>query len=155
MTDINVIPKTPGLTLDTEQGPPVSPLPDNEIAHLLANLHHDTPHTPSPPPTLYLPVDQLQQLLQTVLSHHLQGKSKDDNPLNQARLEHFISQGTTLKFDSDQDKLVPWIKRFRSLRTNAVWQSATYVKDDVRTFDLLTEFTKVMEAIIRDQASAR
>ena len=50
---------------------------------------------------------------------------------------------------------MPWIKHFRSLRTNAVWQSATYVKDDVHTFDLLTEFTKVTEAIIRDQASAR
>jgi hypothetical protein len=65
-----------------------------------------------------------------------------------------VSQGTTLKFDGDQEKLVPWVKRFRSLRTNAVWQSATYVVDNTSTYDLLTEFTKVTEATIRDQATA-
>ncbi|MFN9980385.1 MAG: hypothetical protein ACK53Y_10745, partial [bacterium] len=94
-------------------------------------------------------------LLNSVLGSYAHSKPKEENPLNQARLEHFVSQGTSLKFDGDQDNLVPWIKRFRSLRTNSVWQSATYVQDDTKTYDLLTEFTKVPEAIIREQATSR
>jgi len=54
-------------------------------------------------------------------------KPREDNPLHLARLEHFVSQGISLKFDGDKEKLIPWIKRFRTLWTNAAWHQATYV----------------------------
>jgi hypothetical protein len=149
MTDITPPSTKSNGTTTPSQSPTLSPRED-EVAATLTRLHSDLP--PSPP-ALYLPMDQLEQLLHSVLLHHAPPKTKDDNPLNQARLEYFVSQGTKTKFDGDQDKLVPWIKCFRTLRTNAVWQSATYVQDDNKSYDLLTEFTKVTEAVIREQAT--
>jgi hypothetical protein len=153
MTDVNHIPPlTPqDNNAQNNKTSHLSPTED-DVAATLARLHQNLP---PPPPALYLPYSQLEQLLNSVLSQQSQPRTKDDNLLNQARLEHFVSQGTSLKFDGDQEKLVPWIKRFRSLRTNAVWQSATYVKDDTTNYDLLTEFTKVTETIIKEQAMNR
>jgi len=152
MTDINHIPHTPNNNTNhlTDISNPSHT--EDDAAHTLARLHQNQPPLP---PALYLPYDQLEHLLQSLLNQHSQPKSKDDNPLNQACLEHFVSQGTSLKFDGDQEKLVPWIKRFRSLRTNAIWQSATFFKDDTNSYDLLTEFTKVTETIIKEQALTR
>jgi hypothetical protein len=153
MTDVNHIPPLTPRDNNTQNNETsnLSPTEDN-VAVTLARLHQNQP---PPPPALYIPYSQLEQLLKSVLSQQSQPKTKDDNPLIQARLEHFVSQGTSLKFDGDQEKLVPWIKRFRSLRTNAVWQPATYVKDDTNTYDLLTEFTKITETIIKEQAMNR
>jgi hypothetical protein len=153
MTSINQIPLTPGNFPPTNDAADENRNPSSATegteSTFLPQPHEDTP------PHLYLPYDQLEHLLNSVLGSYAHSKPKEENPLNQARLEHFVSQGTSLKFDGDQDKLVPWIKRFRSLRTNSVWQSATYVQDDTKTYDLLTEFTKVPEAIIREQATSR
>jgi hypothetical protein len=130
MTDVNHIPPlTPqDNNAQNNKTSHLSPTED-DVAATLARLHQNLP---PPPPALYLPYSQLEQLLNSVLSQQNQPKTKDDNLLNQARLEHFVSQGTSLKFDGDQEKLVPWIKRFRSLRTNAVWQSA------FRAYNLIT-----------------
>jgi hypothetical protein len=161
---MDIIPKTPGQDSSCDLGrtTPSSPCLDRgHSPHPSVNARSDqhsmgihSGETPLPP-ALYLPVDQLEQILHSVLAHQSQSKTKDDNPLHQARLKYFVSQWTSLKFDGDHDKLVPWIKRFRSLRTNAVWQVATYIKDVTRTYDLLLEFTKVTEALIREQATAR
>jgi hypothetical protein len=78
------------------------------------------------PPVLSF--DQFQDIL-TRLTESLKTK-KEDNPLNMARLESYISNGLTLKFDGNEDKLILWIKKFCTLRTNAVWREATYVNID-------------------------
>jgi len=153
MTSIDQIPLTPG------NFPPTNNAADDNRNPSSATEGTESTFSSQPhegtPPHLYLPYNQLKHLLNSVLGSYAHSKPKEENPLNQARLEHFVSQGSSLKFDGDQDKLVPWIKRFRSLRTNSVWQSATYVQDDTKTYDLLTEFTKVPEAIIREQATLR
>jgi hypothetical protein len=108
--------------------------PSTPTQHLGANLTSLTPSSLQTTSALSIPIDQLQHIIDSILQHHSSTKLKDDNPLN---------------------KLVPWIKRFQSLRTNAVWQSATYIVDDTKKFDLLTEFTKISEAVIREQAEHR
>jgi hypothetical protein len=159
MTTLSTTPSSPTTPNNNSQtltqSTPESPTGPGQGETFHTSILALTPNTPSNSSSVTIPLAQLEQILHSVLAHHAQPKAKDDNPLNQARLEHFVSQGTTLKFDGDQEKLVPWVKRFRSLRTNAVWQSATYVVDDTHTYDLLTEFTKVAEATIRDQATAR
>jgi len=147
MSNPTHVPQTPRESLANSLAGYLSP-PDSPL----------DPHSASTttlPPSLSIPTVHLEQLLTTILSHHTHNKQKDDNPLHQARLGYFVSQGTTLKFDGDQEKLIPWIKRFRSLRTNAVWQSATYVTDDTHTYDLLTQFTRVTESVIKVQATNR
>jgi len=74
--------------------------------------------------------------------------AKDDNPLALARLEHYISQGLTVKFDRVQDKLIPWIKKCCALHANAIWREATYCTVGDITYDILTDFTKKMEPTI-------
>ena len=70
-----------------------------------------------------------------------------------ARLESNISNGLTFKFDGNKDKLGPWIKKFCTLHTNAVWQKATYVIIDSKSYNLLIDFTMISKVHIQAQAS--
>jgi hypothetical protein len=107
-----------------------------------------------PPPSPMLTVDQLSDIVQMVVET-IRPPAKDDNPLALARLEHYISQGLTVKFDRVQDKLIPWIKKCRALRANAIWREATYCTVGDITYDILTDFTKKTEPAIRSQAASR
>jgi hypothetical protein len=86
-------------------------------------------------------------------AHHYSGK--DDNPLAMAHLEHYISQGLSFKFDGEQDKLIPWVKKFHAMRSSALWREATYVTINNKTYDLLVDFTNIKEHQIRAQAKER
>jgi hypothetical protein len=70
---------------------------------------------------------------------------KDDNPFAIARAEYYIGQGLPFKFDGTHEKLAPWIKKFKTLRGNALWREATYFTYEGEKFDLLTDFTKIKE----------
>ncbi len=100
-----------------------------------------------------LTTDQLKVIISSVLTT-INTQPKEENPLALARLEHYISQGLALKFDGTQDNLIPWIKKIRALRANAVWRQAFYLLQDNKTYDILTDFTKIKETVIRAQASA-
>ena len=121
---------------------------------ILVHLHHSPPGA--------LPVitagqlhDLISQLTNTI-------KKNNDNPsiseeclFSIAKSEHYISQGLTYKFDGDHEKLAPWIKKFKALRTNALWKEATYLTiDDVR-HDIFMDFTKIKESTIKAQAKIR
>jgi hypothetical protein len=75
-------------------------------------------------------MDQFQQLLSTLTdnlkSHTSSTQAKVDNPLAMARLEYYISQGLSYKFDGDQEKLIPWVEKFRAMHSSALWREATY-----------------------------
>jgi len=73
----------------------------------------------------------------------------DNNPFCS---EHYISQGLTSKFDGTQEKLAPWIKKSKSLWANALWREASYLVTEGNWFDILTDFTKIKEDIISQQA---
>jgi hypothetical protein len=96
-------------------------------------------------------MDQLSDIVRMVAAT-VRPLAKEENPLALAHLEHFISQGFSLKFDRIQEKLIPWIKKFRALRANAIWREATYITIADTTYNLLTDFTKVLESIICSQA---
>jgi hypothetical protein len=103
-----------------------------------------------------LSMDQFQKLLSTLTdsfkSYTSSTQAKDDNPLAMARLEHYISQGLSFKFDGDQEKLIPWVKKFRALHSSAIWREATYITIHNTTYNLLVDFTKIKEHQIKAQA---
>lgn len=101
-----------------------------------------------------LTVDQLSDIVRMVVET-IRPPAKDNNPLVLARLEHYISQGLTVKFDRVQDKLIPWIKKCCALHANAIWREATYCTVGDITYDILTDFTKKMEPTIWSQAASR
>jgi len=127
--------------------------PHDDVAFTLYSLRASPVNTP-PPASPMVTTDQLKDILNSVLNT-VKPQSKEDNPFALARLEHYISQGLTLKFDGAQDNLIPWIKKFRALRANAVWREATYLSYEENTYDILSDFTKIKESVIRSQASAR
>jgi hypothetical protein len=80
---------------------------------------------------------------------------KDNNPFAIARAKYYISQGLPFKFDGTHEKLAPWIKKFKTLRGNALWREATYFTYEGKKFDLLTDFTKIKESAIKAKAIER
>ena len=60
-----------------------------------------------------------------------------------------------MKFDGSQAKLAPWIKKFKALRNNALWREATYLEYNSKRYDILTEFTKIKESMIKPGAQQR
>jgi len=80
---------------------------------------------------------------------------KDDSPFAIARAEYYISQGLPFKFDGTHEKLAPWIKKFKTLRGNALWREATYFTHEGQKFDLLTDFTRIKESTIKAKALDR
>jgi hypothetical protein len=119
---------------------------EDEVVHALQDMHFDKPMIQPLVPSF----DQFQDLL-IHLTDSLKTK-KEDNPLNVARLESYISKGLSFKFNGKKDKFVPWIKKFHTLHTNAIWQEATYVIIDSKSYDLLIDFTMISEVHIRAQA---
>lgn len=79
-------------------------------------------------------------------------QTKDENPLALAWLEYYISQELTFQFDGNKEKLIPWIKKFRALRSNALWCKAPYITVGGVTYDLLVDSTKIKESVIKEQA---
>jgi hypothetical protein len=77
-----------------------SPMED-EVVDALRDMRFDRPMTQTP----MLSFDQFQDLL-TCVTESLKTK-KEDNPLNMARLESYISNGLSFKFDGNENKLVP------------------------------------------------
>jgi len=119
------------------------------LAHLRQPLLDDPPNQMAFAPALS--ADQFQQLL-----GHLTTKvTKEENPLAIARAEFYISQGLSFKFDGTQEKLAPWIKKFRTLRGNALWRAATYITHGGVKLDLLNDFTRIKESVIKAQAMNR
>jgi len=109
------------------------------------------PHTPGTAQSVNttLTTEQFQYLLlnitDSIRSTHQQSAPKEDNPFAVARAEFYISQGLTFKFDGTRENLAPWIKKFKTLRSNALWREATYLTHKGVTYDILTEFTKIKE----------
>jgi hypothetical protein len=106
-----------------------------------------------------LSIDQFHQLLSTftdtLKTQHSSTQAKDDNPLALARLEHYIIQDLSFKFDGEQDKLIPWVKKFHAMRSSALWHEVTYMMISNKTYDLLMDFTNIKEHQIRTQAKDR
>jgi hypothetical protein len=71
-----------------------------------------------------LTAEQFQHLLlnitESIKSTHTTVPPKEDNPFAVAWAEFYISQGLACKFDGTQDKLAPWIKKFKALRGKAL-----------------------------------
>jgi hypothetical protein len=128
-----------------------SPIEDDVAATL-----HSLQQQPSSISSPMLSMDQFQQLLSTLTdtfkSHISSTQAKDDNPLAMVRLEHYISQGLSYKFDGDQEKLIPGVKKFLAMRSSALWHEATYITINNITYDLLVDFTKIKEHQIKAQA---
>jgi len=61
----------------------------------------------------------------------------------------------SFKFDGTHENLAPWIKKFKTLRSHALWREATYLTHEGVTYDILTEFTKIKESVIKPQAQQR
>jgi hypothetical protein len=102
---------------------------------------------------------QFQQLLanltDTIKSTVPTPPTRKDNPFAIARVEFYISQGLTFKFDGTHENLTPWIKKFKALRGNALWREAIYLQYEGQIYDILTEFTKIKESYIKPQARQR
>jgi len=119
------------------------------------------PHTPGTTQSVNttLTTEQFQYLLlnitDSIRSTHQQSVPKEDNPFAVARAEFYISQGLTFKFDGTHENLAPWIKKFKTLRSNALWREATYLTHEGVTYDILSEFTKIKEACVKPQAQMR
>jgi hypothetical protein len=103
--------------------------------------------------------DQFHHLVlnitESIRSSTVPSVPREDNPFAVARAEVYISQGLTFKFDGTTDSLAPWIKKFKSLRSSALWHEATYLTHAGTTYDILTEFTKIKEAYVKPQAEQR
>jgi hypothetical protein len=119
--------------------------------------------SPSPPTlqslTPVITAAQLQELItqltHTIKRNNAETTATEEHLFSIAKSEHYISQGLTYKFDGDHEKLAPWIKKFKALRTNALWRDATYLTvNDVR-YDILADFTKIKESSIKAQAKDR
>jgi hypothetical protein len=106
-----------------------------------------------------LSATQFQELLQcvtnTLKNTSPPGVLKDDHLHQVARSEHYISQGLTSKFDGKRETLAPWIKKFRTLRSNALWREATYLTINTKRYDILSDFTKIKETDIKPLATTR
>jgi len=77
--------------------------PHNDVAFMLCSLHASPMTSPSLASPM-LTTDQLRDIISSVLTT-IKPQPKEDNPLALARLEHYISQGLTLKFDGTQDNV--------------------------------------------------
>jgi hypothetical protein len=77
------------------------------------------------------------------------------DPLTLARLEHFLCQGLSSKFDGSPEKLPTWLLKFKDLWEQHPWRSATYFKSATTadSLDILTDFLKIKEPEIRAQAT--
>ena len=87
---------------------------------------HGNPYhqVPPPPPTPKLTGDQFQALLDTLRGQ--QSVTREMDPLTLAHLEHFLCQGLSSKFDGSPEKLSTWLLKFKDLREQHPWGSATY-----------------------------
>jgi hypothetical protein len=172
-----------GTTEDLPHSPSV--LENAELVCLLSGnsdpRHHDSVLTPdraegaaglsalrvSPPniPNIsqtsapIITAEQLQELIKqltnTIKSNQGNTGMMEENLFSVAKSEFYISQGLSFKFDGDHERLAPWIKKFKALRANALWKEATYLTHNAVRYDILSEFTKIKETVIRAQAAAR
>jgi len=106
-----------------------------------------------------LTTEQFQHVLlnitESIRSTTTQSAPTEDNPFAVARAEFYISQGLTFKFDGTHEKLAPWIKKFKALRSNALWHDATYIMHEATTYDILSDFMKIKENVIKPFAKQR
>jgi hypothetical protein len=77
--------------------------PHDDIAFMLCSLCASPMTTPSLASPM-LTTDQLKDIICSVLTT-FKPQPKEENPLALARLEHYISQGLTLKFDGTRDNV--------------------------------------------------
>jgi hypothetical protein len=84
MAESTTIPLTPNLADPSQNIESTSSPHLDEVAAALSSLSRAGSTNP---PSLTLPANQFQQLLNSVLTLHSQSQFKQDNPLNQARLE--------------------------------------------------------------------
>jgi len=79
---------------------------------------------------------------------------REMDPLTLARLEHFLCQGLSSKFEGSPEKLPTWLLKFKDLWEQHPWRLATYFKPalNATSLDLLTDFLKVKEPDIQSQA---
>ncbi len=77
------------------------------------------------------------------------------DPLTLACLEHFLCQGLSSKFDGSPEKLPTWLLKFKDLREQHPWRSATFFKSapTADNLDILTDFLKIKEPDIQAQAN--
>ena len=125
----------------------------------LSNLRTSPPPMHIPPLAPVITATQLQELISqlsaTIKKNHEQPPQAEEHLFSIAKSEYYISQGLTYKFDGDHEKLAPWIKKFKALRTNALWRDATYITINNTRYDILTDFTKIKETSIKQQAKER
>jgi hypothetical protein len=95
------------------------------------------------------------QLTSTIKQNNENPPANEEHLFSIAKSEYYISQGLTYKFDGDHEKLAPWIKKFKALRTNALWRDAAFITINNIRYDILTDFTKIKEDMIKTQAKER
>jgi hypothetical protein len=133
----------------------------NAVARAISQLRYSSPTSSHflEGATPLLSTTHFQELLQcvkTALQPSIPSTTqKDDHLLQVVRSEHYISQGLVSKFDGKHETLAPWIKKFRTLRSNALWKEATYIKVGDKRYDILSDFTKIKEDTIKLQATSR
>jgi hypothetical protein len=89
--------------------------PFHPSSYTWASLLPSPPH----PPTPILTRDQFQALLDTLRGQ--QSVTREMDPLTLARLEHFLCQGLSSKFDGSPEKLPTWLLKFKDLREQHPW----------------------------------
>lgn len=148
---------------ESTQDPPdfaMSPTCEEGVA-ALSFLRASPPTLPlpslGPPPVITTdqPHELISKLTTTIKSNSSNSPLSEEHLFSIAKSEYYISQGLSFKFDGDHEKLAPWIKKFKALRANALWRDASYLKHEDKRYDILTEFTKIKEDIIKAQATVR
>jgi len=78
------------------------------------------------------------------------GRTPDmwENP----KVEQIICAGLKPPYDGNADNLIPTLNLINIRRRNEVWYSATFITQEETRVDLVTQFSKVKEATILQQA---
>jgi hypothetical protein len=69
-----------------------------------------------------------------------------------AKVKQIICAGLKPPYDGNADNLIPTLNLINIRRRNEVWYSATFITQEETRVDLVTQFSKVKEATILQQA---
>jgi len=114
-----------------------------------AHPHHTQVSPPSrplipPPPPRHSPT--------LIPSPPLPVPTKQFDMWENAKVEQIICAGLKPAYDGTPDNLIPTLNLINIRRRNEVWNSATYILQGSEQVDLVTQFSKVKEETIINQA---
>jgi hypothetical protein len=69
-----------------------------------------------------------------------------------AKVEQIICAGLKPPYDGNANNLIPTLNLINIRRRNEVWYSATFIKQNDTTVDLVTQFSKVKDTTVLQQA---